>query len=233
MKNFILYLLILSSVTYADKINRPIIITTQNWKPYNYESTNSNIEGIATEILIKTLNNMSVEYSIKIYPWARAQYLVEIGEADAFYSASINEKRNSYAVPSDSLLPQIWYWYLLQDSKLNPSDTKFKKDAKVGALLGSNMLNYIKSNNFNVDAQPTSTKSLTNMLLKKRLDAILVNDLVMKEYFHKQNISEVKFKKFLSKNKPLKVYFSKEFIRENPWFLDKFNETLKKYQKNQ
>jgi ABC-type amino acid transport substrate-binding protein len=176
---------------------------------------------------------MGVQYEIKVYPWARAQVLVENGQADAFYSASQNSKRDAYAIASEQLLPQRWNWYLLNDSTLDPTQDSFKSKGTVGAIFGSNMLKFAQDNDYKIKAQPPTMEALVKMLNSKRIDAILVNDLVMKEYLKDVNILESRFKTVLSKDKPLRIYFSKKFVNENPWFLDKFNETLKKYQKNQ
>lgn len=230
MKRCILiFLLLISAFSYSRELSRPLLITTQNWKPYNYEDDEGNIQGIATEILTKTLNDMNADYLIRVLPWVRAQHLVKIGKADSFYVASINEERNFYAVPSDPLLPQIWHWYLLNSSKLSPVDENFRNKAKVASLLGTNMLRYIKNNEYNIEAQSTNMDSLVSMLLKQRVDAIFMNEFAMKEYLNNKNIPESRFKKFSYKSKPLRVYFSKVFLKENPWFLDEFNETLKKY----
>jgi polar amino acid transport system substrate-binding protein len=224
MKKLVLFLSLIFTfiVSNGQNLSRPLIINTQEWAPYNY-SVNGKVTGSATEILKNTLNDMGVQYEIKVYPWARAQYLVENGQADGFYTASKNAKRDAYAVASDSLIPQRWNWYLLKESKTEP------KNGSVGAILGSNMLKFTKDNNYSIKAQPPTMEALVKMLTSKRVNAILVNDLVMKEYLKEANISESKFKTVLSKDKPLGIYFSKKFVNENPWFLDKFNETLQKY----
>lgn len=204
-------------------------ITTQEWEPYNFRMEDNSIGGIATEIVKKVLDDMNVNYEIDIYPWARAQALVEAGKADAFYVASKNISRDIYAVISDPIAPQKWYWYLKKDNVLNPMDPEFINQARVVSLFGSNMYYYLKDNNYKIPGNAYTMDNLVKMLDSGMVDAILMNDLVLAEYFKNNEIDYEVYNKFLCKNKPLGMYFSKKFLKEHREFLEEFNETLKKY----
>lgn len=60
------------------------------------------------------------------------------------------------------------------------------------------------------------------MLLNKRIDTILSNDLAMNETLEKIHLHPEHFRIVLNKNKPLGVYWSKHFLAEHPDFLDSF-----------
>lgn len=226
---FLLFIMSLPIIGVEEKINGKIIITTQEWKPYNYKKENGKVGGIATEIIEKVLDEMKVEYQITIYPWARAQMMVKNGDADAFYAASVNSERDSYATMSNVVIPQNWYWYLDKESKLDPTKPDFKEKANVAALFGSNMLKYLEDNKYKIIGTPNNMDKLVKIIDSKRVDAVLVNDLVIIEYFKSNQINADNYKKVLCQKNPLGIYFSKEFLDENPWFLDKFNSILKKY----
>ena len=226
---FILSIFFVTAIYSKEKKDIMIRINTQEWEPYNFKLEDGKVGGIATEIIEKVLNEMKVNYHIEIYPWARAQAMVESGESDAFYAASRNSKRDSYAVISDSISPQKWFWYLQEDSKFDPSDTYFLHNARVAALFGSNMFHFLETNGYKINGNAYSMDVLVKMLHTKKIDAILVNDTVAIEYFKNNKILYKKFKKVLFLDKPLGIYFSKKFLKENEGFLEEFNETLKKY----
>jgi polar amino acid transport system substrate-binding protein len=190
---------------------------------------NGEIGGIATDIIKKVLNEMQVNYHIEIYPWARAQAMVKNGEADAFYSASRNATRDNYAVISDTVAPQKWYWYLQEDSQWNPNSSDFVNNAGVAALFGSNMFQYLQKYNYKINGNAYNMDVLIKMFHTKKVDAILVNDDVAIKYFKANQIFYEKYNKVLFKNKPLGIYFSKKFLKENQGFLEEFNKVLKKY----
>ena len=224
-----LLLLMQLSAFAAGKLTRKLIITTQEWKPYNYRLADGRVGGEATEILIDVLKEMGVDYQITIYPWSRAQLMVKDGQADAFYAASRNAERDSYAVLSGQLAPQTWFWYARKTSKADPAAADFPKKARVGALLGSNMLHYLEKNRYRIAGTPYDMDSLVRMLDRDMLDAVLVSGQSMKAYLSERNMDEDTYRKTAVFESSLGIYFSRKFLSENPWFLSEFNRTLKKY----
>lgn len=199
-----------------------IVLTTQVWAPYQtYE--NKLLGGFAVHVVQCVLEKMNQPYEIKVYPWKRAQKMVENGEAQGFFSASQNHVRDEYATISETIAAQKWNWYLLKESSFTPSDISFKKEAKVSAMLGSNMLTWLTKNEYRVMCKPVDTEKLLETLLMKRHDAVLANELVAEKTLAKMNLSSDRFKIYLNKDKPLGVYWSKKFLSTNPGFLEQFN----------
>jgi polar amino acid transport system substrate-binding protein len=205
-------------------------ITTQEWAPYQVSMPDGRVGGVATESVKRVLDKMKVDYEITIYPWARAQLMVKKGAADAFFSASRNNIRDEFAVISDPIAPQSWYRYWKIDAKIDPTAPDFKKTASVGAMLGSNMLEYLYDNQYKrILATPLKMDQLIKMLDTGRIDAALVNDIVMQDYFEKSEVKDGQFKKVLTRDSPLGIYFSREFVKNHPWFLSEFNQQLKRH----
>ncbi|MCP3925847.1 MAG: transporter substrate-binding domain-containing protein [Desulfobacterales bacterium] len=228
MKKFIflisaLLLLLINTSTASSKMK--IILTTQNWPPYQvYE--NEILTGSAVQVVKCVLRKMEQPYEIKVFPWKRAQRMVERGEAHGFFSASQNNIRNQYAKISYSIASQKWNWYLLKENPMNPADESFKKKASVTAMFGSNMLLWLKKNGYKILGHTRDTELLIKLLVHKRVDAILVNELVAKKVLEKNKINPDKFNVFLNMNKPLCVYWSKTFLSENPAFHNQFNKMI-------
>jgi polar amino acid transport system substrate-binding protein len=71
-------------------------------------------------------------------------------------------------------------------------------------------------------------QNLLKMLLAKRIDAILANQLVMNALL-KETASESKVRSVLEQDKPLGVYFSDQFLSQQADdFMQRFNQTLGK-----
>lgn len=222
-----IFICLLLSVNYSVAFStNKILLTTQNWSPYQtYE--NNVLDGFAVNVVRCVLEKMEQPYEIKVVPWKRAQHLVETNMAHGFFSASKNKTRDQYATISEIIAEQKWNWYLLKESSLNPTNDSFRKEASVGGMLGSNMLTWLNTNRYKIKAQPNDTETLVKMLIFKRMDAILANELVMKNVLEKMKLSPEKFHIYLNRNKPLGVYWSKKFLLENPNFLKRFNRLIK------
>lgn len=60
-------------------------VVTESWPPYTY-SENGEIKGVVTEIVEATLNRAGLDYSIELYPWARAYDIAKNNENVLIYS---------------------------------------------------------------------------------------------------------------------------------------------------
>lgn len=204
-----------------------LVLTTQEWAPYQ-TVINGTQGGIAVDTVKCALNFMGQSYSIRFLPWERAQTEVKTGRAHGFFAASRSDKREAYAFFSIPIAPQKWIWYLRRESLLDPRETTFKKTVRVTATAGSNMGNWLRNNGYNLKLQPKKTEQLIKMLRKRRVDAVLANELVFSEALKKLKLTHGMFRYFLSRDKPLGVYFSKAYLVSHPGFLKRFNASVRR-----
>lgn len=210
---------------------RTVILTSHNLYPYgSYPDghpvqflADQNFQGIAVDAVRCIFNKLEVPIEIQVVPWKRAQALVKSDKADGFFAASQKASRDAYAVRSAVIANQQWNWYLLKENPLNPEDPSFKEQAGVAGFLGANMLDWMDSNGYQVKARSIDTAGLLNLLLMERVDAVMANNYVMDALLFKYGIEE-DIKSFTHKDKPLSVYFSKQFVQEYPAFMGQFDQ---------
>ena len=202
-----------------------IRLTTHNLCPYGCYQMGE-FKGIAVDRVKCALQKLKTPFQIDILPWKRAQYLVKENKADAFFAASAKKGRNTFAQKSDKVAEQIWQWVFLKNSKLNPKDKRFKKQARVASFIGANMLDWLLENKYNVTSKPKNSEDLLKMLMSKRVDAILINNLVLDKLILKEEFKFLSLNRIDVKNKPLFVYFNKAFLKKHPQFLNGFNKYL-------
>lgn len=220
-----------SAVTFAEQ---PTVIrlSTHNLCPYGCYTEDGRFDGYAIRVIRYALEKMDVRLELVVVPWERAQYLARIGDVDGFFAASQNADRDSRGTMSAIIAEQKWNWYLLKSNPLDPTDPEFKRKARVSSFIGANMLKWLQKNDYTVSSPPRTTDDLLSMLLFKRFDAALANNLVMDNLLEKRNLAYL-LKVYTLKNKPLGVYFSNDFLDEYPEFLDEFNERVKEYKRSQ
>lgn len=213
--------------------NEKVILTTHNLYPYGSYPAGSEgkiiaddtFKGVAVDRVRCVFGKMNIPLEIQVVPWKRAQLLFQRGLADGFFAASQKDTRDEYGVKSSVIADQKWNWYLLKENPLSPLDPSFKEKATVGGFLGANMLEWMKEYNYNVTTTPNDTEGLLKMLLARRVDAVMANDHVMQALLEKY-AAEDRVKIYLNIDKPLYVYFSKEFSKSRPSFMDKFNRLI-------
>jgi polar amino acid transport system substrate-binding protein len=210
-----------------------VILTTHNLYPYgSYPPgekemviADETFKGVAVDRVRCVLKKMGTPLEVQVVPWRRAQLLVKRGNADGFFAASQNESRDEFAVKTMSIADQQWNWYLLKKNSLSPRDQSFKEKASVGGFVGANMLKWMQEQNYKVTAIPNDTEGLLKILLARRVDAVMANNYVMQALLQNYGVED-QVKIYLNVDKPLFVYFSKEFIKSRPMFIEKFNNLI-------
>jgi len=227
MKNlFLVFMLLSSAIVFAEK---RIVLLTHDQAPLTYLDKENKLDGIATKPVIHALEKMGWSYEFLVVPWARAQKMVETGIHDGFFAATQNSARDGFAVKSLPISDQTVNWYLLENNILDPSSPDFKRVARVGGYVGSNMLLWLEENKFNLAGRPVDPNNLFDMLLAGRLDACLANDYNFDNYLKKNPYAANDFRSVLQQKNPLYVYFSKKFIETYPEFLAEFNRQISGY----
>jgi len=211
-----------------------VILATHNLYPYgSYPDTirdhkavaDETFTGVAVDLVRCVFEKMGVPVEIRVFPWERAQMQVKMGLVDGLFAASQKNTRDQCCVMTAEIADQKWNWYLLKENPLHPLDSSFRETAAVGGFLGANMLKWMQANGYHVTAMPKDTEGLLKMLLGKRVDAVMANNHVMAALLKKYD-AEDKVKIYLNQNKPLYVYFSKEFASSRPGFIERFNSLI-------
>lgn len=204
----------------------PVRLTTHELPPYSFTTSTGLQDGVAVKRVKCAFDRIQTPVAIEFLPWARAQVHAREGLADGFFAASQSAERESWAVMSAIIAPQQWRWYLLKGSPLDPKSAGFKQQAGVASFVGANMFTWLRDNGYRVEANPFTNQQLLDMLLSKRLDAILANQLVM-ESLLAENRASGEVRSVLEQDKPLGVYFSKTFLaKAAPDFLPRLNRAI-------
>ncbi len=92
--------------------NAPVRFVTEHWPPYNYLDQNGQLQGMATEKVLQTLGNLSIEADIEVFHWAKAIQLAE-HEQNVFifsiYRTQEREDRFQWICPLIETDPVAFY----------------------------------------------------------------------------------------------------------------------------
>lgn len=204
----------------------PLLLLTHDLPPYSYINEQGEPDGLAVLPVQCALGKVDIEYSIQFVPWKRAQNMVQEGSADAFFGASRSAERDAYATFSATIAPQEWRWFLLAENPVDPRSVEFRAHGKVASFVGANMYDWLQQNGYQTGAAPVTNQQLLQMLLAKRIDAILANHLVMAQLLHEAE-AETKVRSVLQLDKPLGVYYSHRALKKLPVdFIERFNAAI-------
>ena len=209
----------------------PLRLVVPQFPPYTSES-DGDFSGVGIELIEQLMLDMEIEYQLRSTPnYARALGELIRGQADGFFLASENSQRNNVAVFSEPLLINHWSWFLAQDSTIPPDSSAFKAMTKVGTIHGSNTNKWLIEHNYNVTSKANSAALLPVLLLdKKRVDAVFLASLVFRKELALHGYSSDKYIEIVEQSKPFGIYISKEYLENNPGFMEKLNSAILKIQ---
>lgn len=221
----VMSVLFISSILSDVKANQKLTVLVPNFPPYTKES-NRKVSGIGIELANKVFKQAKIEVEYHILPnYAKALYELKQGRGDILLLASQNAERDNIAVFSKPLMINRWCWYLLQDSKLTPYDKSFKEQAKISTHFKANTHKWLVSKSYIVEPTMNIDK-LPTMLMKKRIDAVFLAELVFEEAVKNDKLNLTQFKKYIEIEKPFGMYISKKYLTEFPETLRNINDAI-------
>lgn len=216
----VLFLLVLSLVsTSAFAKPSMTIVYYDSFPPYSFRDENGNMAGIFIDIADQVLQEtMGIPIIHKGYSWARAQRMVERGEADAFITVATQARReytdtsstpviigpmNLFVNPSNSNLTQIEHVqttddlspYLILDYQGNYWGNQHFPEDNFRRLLTSNLSNALTMLAHGRDDVLATDKIVADYLMAKlSLQELIVELPII--------LAEVEFSLCIGKNSP-------------------------------
>jgi polar amino acid transport system substrate-binding protein len=109
---------------------------TENWPPYNYQTDNGEVGGVATEVVKRVLNNAKLSYNIDVFPWARSYKLAQGQPNTLIYSIFKTAEREPYFHWFCPLLPNLdMFFFALSGKQIEPiSSIDASTSLKIGVV---------------------------------------------------------------------------------------------------
>jgi len=177
------------------------------------------------------LSRLDIPKEITSMPWARAQLATEHSLFDGFFMASRNDERDRYAVLSEPFFNIDWVYVVKKENNLTPDGPKFKQKT-FAANIGSARNTWLQNKHdqgiiAHKIVSPHDTFNSLIMLALGRVDVVLENNENLKEIYEQTGYSASDFNTYAARSVPVGVYFSKTFLNSQPYFLGKFNASIK------
>lgn len=202
--------------------------TTQDFAPFSYE-IDGVVSGPAVDVIQLICKEMDVACSFRLYPWTRAQKMVEAGKANGMFVLGWNKERAQWITFTPPLMRTEYGFFVRKDNSLEfktSEDVKGYKVAVYGPSNTSKNLEKIKSaleGELIIDMR-YDDESGFKKLSAERVDAVFSNRDVGLALIKKIGIDNVRY---AGAYKKLKYYigFSQQYSEKA--VVDKFNDTFK------
>lgn len=193
--------------------------------PYQIMDAEGTLTGRSLPILACTMEALGYAYEVELLPWGRAQKNVELGISDAFFVASQNKVRDSYALISEPMFSGTRSWFFKAGNTLEIDQDEVRRRINVGTVFGTNMHSMLDSKFENVVTKTTESE-LVELLLAGRIDALLLTDDMFNYTLDQMKLDKARFDSLVASQRPLGIYFGKHFLSDKPELLERFNDAL-------
>ncbi len=209
----------------------------QDATPYIFADSAKNPQGIFYDIIDNVCNRLKIPLQYDVYPWKRAQLLVQSKQADALITIPTPE-RLQYLVPSHE--PVFVMKYKIFTQQDNPNIDKIRSITSLSDLKGFKIIDYIGDGwaekhlaEYGVEWSPNLT-SACKMLAAYRGDIFLQDEVMVwyaiKNIKQREGTSNQNYDHIIAIDAPVsKVSFHLLVRKDSPYlqFLPKFDAAIR------
>jgi polar amino acid transport system substrate-binding protein len=158
----------------------PLTLVTEEFAPYSY-ADHGKVSGYASELLEAALGHAKIDYSVQIYPWARAFQMARTQPNVLIYSIVRTPPRETQFQWIGPIAPRSVYLYKLKSRH----DIKVRSVAdlrryRIGANRGDVVEEQLHALGLNADLAAQDEVSLRKLLVG-RLDLVVASELLLKD----------------------------------------------------
>ncbi|MEX2320764.1 MAG: hypothetical protein WD668_05380, partial [Saccharospirillum sp.] len=212
----------LFGLTGAVQAETTLRLGTDIMPPYLFETSEQVLQGDAKHTLDCVFDQLpDYQFQTAIAPWPRVVRLAHLGDIDGWFLYVQNASSDDFAVLSDPLMLESWYWYSLDDvSDVTLSDLK---NETVLVMDGTYQAIWLQSQGFSEFFSVSSTDSLVRAFLAGRAQHLLISESVFDEAVARLNGELSAINKRFVGFIPLGLYITDAFSNEHPGFMVAFN----------
>lgn len=148
--------------------------------PYHFKDKSGQTTGVLVDIVKAVAKEANVNYSIKLYPFARAFNLLKAQPNVLMFSLLKSPSREDQFTWLGKILNNRAYLVTLNDTKLQLASLEQAKNFSVGTIRGYYSEGYLRNAGFEEGINlslSVKSQNLWQMLFNKRIDFVLTNTL--------------------------------------------------------
>lgn len=224
LKNLALAVGILGAWLAGASAQAPIRLATMDFPPYSF-SVGGRIEGAAVDQIRCLFGRAGLPIRLELLSWPEALERLRKGSIDGFFPATANAERDKYGVLSRTFIPQRWVFYMRAGQSFDAETARQSRSFRVGAVAGSTTLQYLEQHNWNITLRTPTVRELFDALLNDRIEAALVNQLVMDSVISAGGAGgRLRYVPFLER--PMGIYISRQLLVQRPDLMPRLNDEV-------
>lgn len=176
-KKFVVWFFFLSVGLCYTAHATEIEIVTEEFPPYNY-TQHGQITGISTEIVQAAFKEADINYTIAVYPWARAYKMALEEKNILIYSILRTPERENLLQWVGEIAPRKSFFYKLKKRKdIIINSLEDAKKYTIGGVRGDARVSYLNNNGFDIKEIVSNDELNIRKLFAERIELMICNEL--------------------------------------------------------
>jgi len=156
----------------TDKIE----VVTEKYPPFQWEE-NGKIVGPSAQIIEAIIKKVGIEYTLDIYPWARAYKIAQNRKNVLIYSITRSEKREKLFKWVGALSShKVYFWKLKSKKDINIKTLDDAKQFFIAGVRKDAKTQYLTNKGFENIAIVHSTDIAINLLFSNKVSLLIENE---------------------------------------------------------
>lgn len=166
-----------------------LAVVTEEYPPYNFHDASTNkISGMGTEVVREVLKRANMDYTLDIYPWARAYEMAQESPNVLIYSIGRNGMRESLFKWVGIIAPYDVYLYRLKSrSEIKVSSMDGVKQYKIGAVRDDVRAQYLDKATVPLDLVIDDGAN-AKKLASRRIDMFPIDELALVALYKREGL---------------------------------------------
>lgn len=223
---FILLLSIFSFTINAKSIS--LTLGYPEFPPFTFSSKHG-----ADGIGIHKFNRLTADLNliitfVPIASYGKGVVWLKKGKIDGLLLATQNSERDKIAVFSEYIMFNRWVWFSHAEQELDFTSNEAKNRRRVITHTNANTHKWLLKSGYKIIESSTNVDSMIRLLMKNRVDAVFIAELVFVEALAKTKWTLQDLKVTEQISKPFGIYLRKSIIQKYPLLMPKLNDNIKK-----
>jgi len=144
-----------------------LFLATEDAPPANMRGANGRVEGIATDKVLAMMKRTGTDYTLKVFPWARA-FNIALHQANAcVFSTVLTAEREPYFKWVGPLHYHEWVLFRRADRPMKLGSLEDARPYLIGVYNGDAQENYLRKRGFHIDTTFDAKGNLRELLAGK------------------------------------------------------------------
>lgn len=139
-------------------------LLTEDYPPFNMQSTTGQISGMATDIVRELMARAGYRYSIELLPWLRAYNRAVLEPGTCVFSTTRTEQRENQFKWVGPVVENPWVLYARADDPRQIRNLEATRPYRLGGYTGDAVAQYLIARNFEVDLASNDAQNVRKLL---------------------------------------------------------------------